>query len=155
MAIQDTLAELRAQYPTPLGVDKVHELLNRTAWIHRADGWGLLLKPSGNSYNGYAVDILFNRVSGHHFDVISDAGGQSGLAWQDDGPMDLARWSGPVAPPDETTPAPVEPPVVPVEEPTIDIGLGELIATIKALIDSNAVLAKTINDKQFSVKLRL
>src|SRR5688572_9224361 len=43
-----TLERIRDEYPTPMSHPQLAEYLNRVAWEHRGEGWGLLLKPGGN-----------------------------------------------------------------------------------------------------------
>jgi hypothetical protein len=44
----DTLRTLRLAYPTPMRTDQLGDLLNAVAWIHRAEGYGVLKKPTGS-----------------------------------------------------------------------------------------------------------
>ena len=67
-SLQPTLEQLRPQYPTPMSPAQLAELLDRTAWIHRAEGWGLLRKDTGNRCplsNGVPIscDFLFHLPS--------------------------------------------------------------------------------------------
>lgn len=118
----DTLQQLRPTYPTPMSEADRADLLNRTAWAHRADGYGLLSKDGGSFVtlpNGtkIAQDILFHLPSGIHYDCLSDAEGAAIPSWQDKGPMDLSRWIAPLSvtptpvPPEPEPPTPVPPPV--------------------------------------------
>jgi FG-GAP-like repeat len=105
-----TLQQIRPEYPTPMSPAQLAEYLNRVAWIHRAEGWGLLKKTAGNRCPApqgvdVACDILVYAPTSWHFDVIIDAGGASTPAWTDKGPCnpavsgcDMARFLAPVAP---------------------------------------------------------
>ena len=64
------------------------ELVNRVAWEHRTEGWGLLQKTGGARCPApqgvdVACDILIHAPTAWHFDVLVD--GQY-PAWQDAGP---------------------------------------------------------------------
>lgn len=113
MSILETLTAERAKYGERLTPALAYELLNRVAVQH--PGCGLLKKTAGNQYHGCALDILFTKADGHHYDVLIDApdatsnppyNGTSRPAWQDKGPMDLGRWVAPVG----AAPAPEQPP---------------------------------------------
>lgn len=115
------LQQARKSYPTPMTDAQRGALLNEVAYA-AGDGWGLLDKPSGahvpqpTTGRLIAGDILFNRITGHHYDVLRDGEGAAEPEWQDDGPMDLGRWVAPVAP----TPAPAPPPVPHTSPPIAD-----------------------------------
>jgi hypothetical protein len=112
-----TLQQIRPEYPTPMSPAQLAEYLNRVAWIHRAEGWGLLRKDAGNRCPApqgvfVACDILVYAPTAWHFDVIIDAGGASTPAWTDKGPCDpsisgcdMARFVAPIDP----SPAPPPP----------------------------------------------
>lgn len=99
---------IRADYPPTMSDPQKAELLNRVAWEHRAEGWGLLKKTGGSRCPApqgvdIACDILVYAPTAWHFDVLAD--GQI-PAWQDDGPCvsppsgcDMARFLAPVGPP--------------------------------------------------------
>jgi hypothetical protein len=86
------------------------ELLNRVAWEHRSEGWGLLRKPSGNRCPApqgveVACDILVYSPTPWHFDVLIDSEGAATPTWGDVGPCDpnlngcdMARFLAPIAP---------------------------------------------------------
>lgn len=122
-SLLEPLTKLRASYPPRMTPEQVGELLNRVAWEHRADGWGLLRKGSGTRcpvpHGGEAsCDILIHGPSVTHFDVLADAEGVATPVWRDVGPCVLGPGSGcamanflaPVAPSDSPQPIP-EPPV--------------------------------------------
>lgn len=107
-----TLERIRLEYPTPMSPAQHGEYLNRVAWEHRADGWGLLQKSAGNRCPApqgvdVACDILIHAPTVRHFDVLVDAGGASTPSWQDKGPCvlgptsgcEMSRFLAPVGPP--------------------------------------------------------
>jgi hypothetical protein len=112
-----TLQRVRAQYPTPMTGPQKGEMLNRVAWEHRAEGWGLLRKTGGTRCPApqgveIACDILVYSPTAWHFDVLIDQEGAATPTWLDKGPCnpavsgcDMAGFVLPVAPP-----APVVPP---------------------------------------------
>ena len=103
-------AELQGRGVELAGPCGAFQITERVAWRLRADGAGLLSKPSGNNCNGFAVDIVAYR-DGHIVDMLSDAGSSNGPTWQDAGMVDAALWRavlnpdpGSVVPPAGTTP---------------------------------------------------
>jgi hypothetical protein len=112
-----TLERIRPEYPTPMSPAQHGEYLNRVAWEHRAEGWGLLRKTAGNRCPAphgveVACDILIHAPSIRHFDVLIDAGGASTPGWLDAGPCvlgpssgcEMSRYLAPVAPRRVTAP---------------------------------------------------
>jgi hypothetical protein len=94
-----TIQRLRAEYPTPMARWQVADLLNRVAWAHRAEGWGLLHKPVGSrcpAPHGFDIscDILIHAPSIQHFDVLIDAEGVATPTWHNVGPCVLGPKSG-------------------------------------------------------------
>lgn len=94
-----TLQRFRAEYPTPMSRPQIGELLNRVAWEHRAEGWGLLKKSGGSNCpapQGVAIscDILIHAPTILHFDVLSDAENTAGPTWRLVGPCVLGPSSG-------------------------------------------------------------
>lgn len=82
-------------------------ILNRVAWTHRADGWGLSRKDFGTCVPSpvglIAEDVLHHQPSNFHWDVLAGAGvGQPLKPIQTDaiGPMTDPRrpWVAPVDP---------------------------------------------------------
>lgn len=117
----------RAQYPTPMSQAQITELLNRLAWLHRNEGWGLLKKPDGNNCPSpwstperISCDHLMHLPSLTHWDILKDQEGEGTPVWQDKGPMDRARYLSPVepgtAPPPNTPPPSTPPPPAQVDE---------------------------------------
>jgi hypothetical protein len=73
--IESVRAE-RAKYGATLTPEQMGQLLNAVAWKHRADGWGLSEKPSGNhvpSPQGkfVAYDILHHKPTDTLWDVAT------------------------------------------------------------------------------------
>jgi hypothetical protein len=85
--------------------------------------YGLLEKASGANAFGYAADIIFDFLTGDHFDVVrASESADAAPAFQNHGQMDRQRWratdpryyvGGPVTPP-----VPPVPPVPPIGDPT-------------------------------------
>jgi hypothetical protein len=100
-----TVQAVRLKYPNPTQAD-LGAMLNEIAWIHRADGWGLSRKPSGNhttqprTGERIAVDIQHHKYTGTIWDVFADAGGTTTPMWGEANPHnDPARiWIAPVEP---------------------------------------------------------
>jgi VCBS repeat protein len=100
-----TLQAFRGQYPTPMSPAQLAEYINKVAWQHRAEGWGLLRKDSGSRCplpNGVPIscDFLFHLPSRTGFDVLIASDTDAIPAWQ--GPFDLSagtsRYVAPLAP---------------------------------------------------------
>jgi hypothetical protein len=117
-----TVERLRAEYPAQMSREQVGALLNRIAWEHRNEGWGLLKKTGGSRCPvapgiEASCDILVHAPSVRHFDVLSDSEAAAKPVWRDVGPCVLGPSSGcdiknflaPVQPANEpaTPPAPV------------------------------------------------
>ena len=89
-----TLERIRPEYPRPWSdIAQIGEYLNRVAWEHRAEGWGLLKKTGGNrcpSPQGVeiACDILIHAPTQTHFDVLIDGTGVGDPTWRLVGPCD-------------------------------------------------------------------
>lgn len=102
------------------------EITKRVAWVLRAQGAGLLSKPTGNNCQGYA-DGFITYVDGSGVDIIGDAGGQNIPTWQVSEPPGalLGRWRAPFDPLDSVTPpvtppGPVTPPTAGLEQQILD-----------------------------------
>lgn len=93
----DVQAE-RAKYGAAMTPGEVAEMLNTVAWNHRAEGWGLLRKGSGNSCplrdTFISCDILVNSRTVLHFDVLRDAENAAVPQWNNAGPCVLSDSSG-------------------------------------------------------------
>src|SRR5262245_6217458 len=77
--LPDLQAE-RAKYPDgPIPAATIAKILNAVAWAHRAEGWGMLRKASGNSCplagTFVSCDILIHKPSVTHWDVLNNAEG--------------------------------------------------------------------------------
>src|SRR5262245_55840501 len=77
--LTDLQAE-RAKYPDgPIPAATIAKILNAVAWAHRAEGWGMLQKGSGNSCpiagTYVSCDILIHKPSVTHWDVLNNAEG--------------------------------------------------------------------------------
>jgi hypothetical protein len=98
-----TLQAFRAQYPTPMTHAQRAELLNRVAWQHRAEGWGLLEKSGGTRCPApqgldVACDILMHLPTGLHWDVLVDHDYAAIPVWRLVGPVELWRFVAPAKP---------------------------------------------------------
>jgi hypothetical protein len=97
MSVLDTLRQVRTKYPTIPSNEDCGKIINETAWIHRAEGWGLSGKPGGANtpqpVSGIPIarDILHHQPSNQIYDVLIAAG--------DGGPATPA-WQGPMTAPD-------------------------------------------------------
>ena len=87
-------------------------IVKHVAWELRAEGAGLLSKPSGNNCDGYATDIIC-YPDGHIWDVLVDGGGANGPTWEDAGMVDPDRYRIAIDPGDTPIPTPTPPPVPP------------------------------------------
>ena len=110
-----TVAEVRADYGTPMTDDQCVELCNTVAWAHRGHGWGLSRKVDGvrgRRYDGQecAHDILHHLPTNQLFDVLAGAPLTATPVWQPKGPpqSDDRTWVAPI-PPQGTAPVPVPP----------------------------------------------
>jgi hypothetical protein len=115
-------------------------ILNRVAWRHRAEGWGLSVKGSGNNCPTpppaaklIACDILHHQPSDQLYDVFGDVDGAASPTWgkaahhnRPDRP-----WLAPVKPADETEP---EPQPDPEPSPELEARLEALEARVSALV---------------------
>lgn len=102
----------------PPGSERAFRVSNGTAWDHREEGAGILSKPSGHNFNGYATDIVVYK-DGRHFDVLVDGEGEARPTWRlitNPPTVDPARWRAPINP--NMTPGPdPEPPPPPPPTP--------------------------------------
>lgn len=136
------VARERAKYPaSTLAPEQLAQLLNAVAWDARADGWGLLAKPSGNHCPRadvfVACDILMHQPTGRIFDVLADAEGSARPTWGEAGgsPAEASRWIAPIAPAGGSEPPPPPPP----PPPTCDLTPAlERLAALEARLDAIA-----------------
>lgn len=95
--IKDWLQTLGKDLSGPCGAFLITSWV---AWGLRAQGVGLLSKPSGNNCRGFATDYLVFR-NGDGVDILSDGGGTNGPQW-DFKSREFAnepdRWRAPVQP---------------------------------------------------------
>lgn len=77
--VYQTLVSICDAYPWPV-VQRERDLgdiLNRVAWLHRSDGWGLSRKVAGQHVDspvGPIAEDILQLKNGHHFDVLGGAG---------------------------------------------------------------------------------
>jgi hypothetical protein len=91
-----TMQRIRPEYPSPwASLAQVGEFLNRVAWEHRAEGWGLLRKTGGTRcpapHGGgieISCDILIHQPTQLHFDVLVDGSVTGVPTWREVGPCD-------------------------------------------------------------------
>jgi hypothetical protein len=91
-----TLQRIRPEYPRPwASTAQIGEFLNRVAWEHRAEGWGLLRKTGGTRcpapHGGgieISCDVLIHQPTQLHFDVLIDGTGVGDPTWREIGPCD-------------------------------------------------------------------
>lgn len=115
----ETAKSVGARYPRPLTDVARAQILNRVAYIHRDEGWGVSGKPTErhilhvDGETWIAEDILHHRPSNRLFDVIR--GTDEAIVWQDKGePVTPDRiWVAPVTPPEPPIDPPIEPPIDP------------------------------------------
>lgn len=122
-----TVQDLRAEYGTPLTNPEMGELLNRIAWRHRAEGWGLARKPTGartiqpQTDVPISRDLLIHQATGDTYDVFGDVEGEARPTWNyiETG---ILQWVAPVDPGDEQPEEPEDPsePEVPDDPPQPD-----------------------------------
>ena len=124
-------------------------ITKRVAWILRAQGIGLLDKPSGNNCQGYSVDYLvFPDFSGR--DILGDGGGENSPLWSvepnEPAGTFVGRWRAAFDPGDTQAPPPTLPPTPPVVVPPgTDTALLELI---KAELEMHEALEAAEREKQ-------
>lgn len=117
----ETLKRLREEYPTPMVKEETGELLNRVAWAHKGEGWGLLGKASGNNCptpGGVKVscDYLLYIPTFSGYDVLIDEEGSGTPSWGgphdmwkaiQDGSRTIVHPTEPFAPAPSPTPEPI------------------------------------------------
>ena len=130
-----TLQQVRAEFPADWSHEQRGEYLNKVAWVHRAEGWGLLHKPGGNrcpTPQGVDVscDYLVYRPTLQGFDVLAD---ETTPAWSlgDSFISQPERWIPPVVP----TVGPVVPnPGTPDELLQRVITIEEVVAQMRQML---------------------
>jgi hypothetical protein len=93
----NTLERLRRDYPTPMSTEEIGQLLNAVAWAHRADGFGLLRKPTGANCRQPQTGTLISRdilmlPDGRIWDCLIDAEGRGMPTWNPKQALDHARF---------------------------------------------------------------
>lgn len=132
--VREVKADLEARGFSLAGACGAFQITKRVAWRLRAEGVGLLSKPSGENCTGYAVGfIVYPNAAG--YDILGDAGGDNGPQWSgpDLDPGLIGRWREPVDPGDAPAQAPPptpEPLPDPAPEP-----IGDWPAEILAAFD--------------------
>src|SRR5262245_25984429 len=94
-----TLERLRPLYPTPMSPAQLGDYLNRVAWEHRSEGWGLHRKTGGSrcpspKSGDVSCDILVHNPTGGVFDVLIDGTGAGVPYWRYIGPCAPAPGGG-------------------------------------------------------------
>lgn len=158
VSLLPTVQAVREAYPTPMSEAQRGEFLNRIAWQHRADGWGLLRKDGGSRCPApqgvtVACDILVHAPSVRHFDVLIDGEGHARPDWADAGPCvpgpssgcDMARFVAPVDPGGSAPP--VTPPPVPPPDTSAIEALRKDLAQTREFIATLAETARSHHDR--------
>jgi hypothetical protein len=166
---KNLVAEERANYGTPLGIENAWRICNAVALrLRQMTGdqrWGLHRK-AGNNFDGYAVDIVAYN-GGFMFDVLGDSEGAGTPQWNQSDPT--TDWAPPVG--DVPQPGP-DPDPTPTPSPVdiggalallvdrvghIDRNVETIIAAMGAVNDTISAkgdaLVKAINDKQIRIGL--
>jgi hypothetical protein len=95
---EPTVVAVRSKYGKPLGNEHAYKVCNEVAWIHRAEGFGLRRKTTGNNYNGFAVDIVFHKPSNTLVDILADSENAGIPQWSEVGPGNPDEWVAPTDP---------------------------------------------------------
>lgn len=142
--VADVKADLERRGVDLSGPCGAFQITRRVAWRLRADGAGLLSKPSGNNCEGFSVDIVV-YPDGRHYDVLVDGGGKNEPTFHlitDPERVDPARWRAPIDPDDAPLPAP-EPVPAPIPPP---VDLGPVLDRLRALERTQTDLIKQLLD---------
>ena len=107
----DTVRELRAQYATPLGLERAWRIVNAVAWRHRDEGWRLLEKSGGTRWvvgdTGYSIDVIVNPTTQEAVDCLVNSELEGTPSWQMvTWQADLAGRARPPLDPNTLLPAP-------------------------------------------------
>lgn len=123
-------------------------ITKRVAWQLRAEGAGLLDKPSGNNCQGYAADIVM-YPDGTAIDTLIDAGGTNGPTWDVIDPIDPARYRPAIDPGDVVVqppaPTPDPPPPAPTPVPFPADRLDELLQSVALVVGALSTLLVAVN----------
>lgn len=90
-----------AKYTKPLKPEDYGAILNAVAWKHRADGWGLSVKPDGNRVpSPQGVDVAYDILHHHPTDTLWGCFGDNGPNWGLEDPHGRADrpWLAPIQP---------------------------------------------------------
>lgn len=131
----ETLQTIRPLYPTPMSNAQLGEMLNQVAWLHRAEGYGLLYKPAGANCPQPQTGIKVSRdilmlPDGRIYDCLIDAEGDATPTWQRKQPVNNDLWRQPVDATVTTEPEPpdVPPPAtVPYPGDQVGVAIGEVL----------------------------
>jgi hypothetical protein len=148
MSVCETLTAERLKFgPTITSAEQYSQILNRTAWKHRGEGFGLSTKKNGNNCPSpgpetgvpVACDVLHRQQDNLIWDVLgaSDVGGPGSVQCGPSlGPMtDSSRpWARPSNPGDDPKP-PVDPPL-----PSCSLCQAELATAQQAVSSLNETL---------------
>lgn len=103
----DTVQHERDKYGTPLGEENAWKVTNATAYTHRAEGWGLLEKLTGQNWQGFSIDRLVNRVTKEVVDCLYSSETIGRPQWNEElwEAGFAERWRAPI-PPETPEPPP-------------------------------------------------
>ena len=146
--------ELQAKGVDLSGACGAFAITKRVAWRLRMEQAGLLSKPSGNNCDAYAVDIVM-YPDGRIFDILVDAGGGNGPAWNAGEAVEASRYR-PAVDPGDTPTQPPPPPIVVVPPPVVDLApLQADLARVEAKVDKLAAEEAAFHEEVRGVWKRL
>lgn len=161
----DAIQRERKNYGATMTNDECVSMCNIVAWKHRAMGWGLSGKKTGNRgklSNGIdvAVDILHHKPSNTLVDVLVDAGGSSTPVWNILGIQENLTerpWVAPTYPESvgndvAPTPVPVQPPASRESLQTAFAEIAELREQIRSNTEAITLLEQRL---KFGVPVRI
>lgn len=114
-AVKDDLIRRGVDISGPCGA---FGITKRVAWALRGQGIGLVSKPQGTNCDGFSVDNVSTGMTGRSIDILVDAGGQNGPAWNDIGQTG-GDWAPAIDPGDVPAPPPTQPPPSNPVPPTV------------------------------------
>lgn len=139
------LQRARSAYGPTMNEQECVALLNRVAWDHKADGWGLSRKPNGHhgtmsDGTPVAIDVLYHQPSRTVWDVLGSSGAESRPTWNSIKTYDFngRPWVAPIAP-GSSAPGPIRnppppPPVPPTNPPPPVLDYSRVIADLRASV---------------------